>query len=575
MKKYFKKHRVAIISSVVMTAILVAATLLQPKLLATILNQGVNNVNAQGIPQPNLDIVNQYGTYLIIIAIVGLIAGIINTIISSQVAQTIGAEVRDDMFRKIQSFSYNDIEKFEASKLVVRMTNDVNQVQQLIVMLLQQLIRIPLLFIGAFILAFLVFPSLWWIIIVEVFLVFLILIFINGATFPLFGKYQKLIDSINARVKDNFIGSRVVKSFVQEDYEIAEFQKQNTALAKLTFKIGRNFSVTMPLFTLIGNLTVVTAIYFAADKVVGDLSVLGDLISYTNYLFIIMMSLIIGGFLMMMVGRAAVSIKRINEILDYEPSFTYPEEDKVSLANDITFDHVSFQYPNDSHPVLKDLNFTIEKGQTVGIVGATGSGKSTLISLIARLFDPTEGQIKIGDHLLSEVSKQRLRNELAIVLQRPFLFSGTITKNILDGKLDATPEEIDESAKIAQAYEFIRQLDNTYEAEVQQRGSNFSGGQKQRISIARGLVKKPEVLILDDSTSALDAKSEQLVREGLEENFAGTTKIIVSQKISSVANADKIIVLDEGSVDSIGTHRELIKTSKVYQEIYESQKGRE
>ncbi|MGL5041499.1 MAG: ABC transporter ATP-binding protein [Culicoidibacterales bacterium] len=575
MSKYIKKHRLGIIVSILLTGVLVAAMLLQPKLLATVLNKGVSNVNEAGIPQPNMAIVNEYGIYLIIIAVIGLVAGIINTVISAFVAQKIGAEIREDMFKKIQSFSYTDIENFEGSNLVVRMTNDVNQVQSLILMMLQQLIRIPLLFIGSFILAFFVFPSLWWIIVAEIVLVFLILLFINGATFPLFGKYQKLIDGINARVKDNFIGSRVVKSFVQETHEIAEFQKQNDTLSKLTFKIGRNFSVTMPLFTLIGNMAVVFAIYFAAQNVVGDMSILGDLISYTNYLFMIMMALILGGFLMMMAGRAGVSIKRINEVLSYTPAFTYSDDEVGTLRADIRFENVSFTYPKDTHPVLENVSFTIKNGQTVGIVGATGSGKSTLINLMARLFDPTSGQIYVGAKSLTEISHANLRNQLAIVLQRPFLFLGTVERNIMDGNLEASFSQLEQSAQIAQASEFIEQLEGRFDAPVQQRGANFSGGQKQRISIARGLIKNPAVLILDDSTSALDSKSEKLVREGLEEKFSQTTKIIVSQKISSVVHADQIIVLDEGRVDSIGTHKELVKSSKIYQEIFESQKGRD
>lgn len=575
MSKYLKKHSLALWSSVVLTAIIVAVTLLQPKLLSTVINKGINNVDANGVPHPDLALVDQYGTWLIILAIIGLVAGVINTVISAKVSQSIGAEIRDDLFKKIQSFSYNDIENFNASNLVVRMTNDVNQIQMLILMTLQQMLRIPLLFIGAFILAMVVLPGLWWIIVVEILLVVVILGFINGSTFPMFGKYQKKIDAINARVKDNFIGSRVVKSFVQEDHEIKEFAKQSDELAKLTFGIGRNFSITMPMLMLIGNMGVVAAIYFSSDNVVADMSMLGDLVSYINYLFTIMFALIIGGFMMMIGGRAATSIKRINEILKYDPAFKYTNTHDVSLYNDIEFNNVSYHFPNDDNNVLENITFKVKKGETIGIVGATGSGKSTLINLMARLFDPTEGEILIGGVPLTHVNKDRLRSELSIILQKPYLFSGTINSNIRDGKLNASDQEVYESVKIAQAYEFIETLEEAYEAEVQQRGTNFSGGQKQRLSIARGLVKKPSILILDDSTSALDSKSEQLVKKGLEEQYSETTKFIVSQKISSVVHADQIIVLDEGCVVGIGTHKELVQSSEIYREIFESQKGRD
>lgn len=575
MGKYLKKHKASLIISMIMVALLVASMLIQPKILEIVIRDGISNVGENGVPQPDLDIVDKYGMYLIIMAAIGLVAGIINTVLAARVAQSIGAEVRTDIFTKIQKLSFSDIEKFQASNLVVRMTNDVNQVQSLIVMALQQLIRIPLLFIGAFVLAVLVFPSLWWIIIVEVVLVLLVLAFVQAVTFPSFGKYQKMIEGINARVKDNFIGARVVKSFVQEEDEIAKFTKQSDKLKKLNFKIGRNFSVIMPLFNLIGNVAVVVAIYFGASFVVDDMSLLGGLVSYTNYLFMIMFSLIIGGFLFMMAGRAAVSIGRIKEILEYEPEVIFTSENDVTLFDDLEFKNVSFKYHGDSANALHNISFKVKKGQTIGIVGATGSGKSTLINLIARLFSPQEGEITIGGTPINTINKERFADELSIVLQKPYLFSGTIKTNILDGKLSANDQEVEDSAKIAQAEEFIKSSTLTYDSLVQQRGSNYSGGQKQRISIARGLIKQPSILILDDSTSALDAKSEKLVKEGLDANYSNSTKFIVSQKISSVVNADQIIVLDEGRIDSIGTHKELVKNSKVYQEIFESQKGSE
>ncbi len=573
MKDYILKYKKLIIIAFVMITINVAMMLLQPKILSKVLSEGVQNTNEQGILSPDLEVVNKYGTILVVIAIIGLIAAIINAIIAAKVSQSVGSDIRNDMFEKVQKFSFSDIEKFKGSNLVVRITNDVNQVQNALFTALLQLINLPLVFLGSFILALLIFPGLWWIIIAEVLFVLIILAIVNKFTFPLFKNYQGSLDKINARVKDNFIGARVVKSFVKEQLEIEKFTDDVDTISKINMKIGRNFSIIMPLFNLIGIGAIAAAIFFASDKVVEDLSVMGDLVSYTNYMSMIFFTLTMSGFLMMMVSRAAASFSRINELLNYEITEVFTDRYDVSLYNDIEFKNVSFKYEGDDRHSLSNVSFKIKKGEMVGIVGATGSGKSTLVNILSRLYSPQEGEILIGGYNLNDIKKSRVRNEIAVVLQKPYLFSGTIKSNILDGKLDASKDDIARSAMIAQAEEFILTKELAFDAEVYQRGSNFSGGQKQRISIARGLIKNPSILILDDSTSALDAKSEKLVKEGLDKEFHGTTKFIISQKISSIAHADKIIVLADGKVDAIGTHKELINKSEVYNEIYLSQKG--
>lgn len=573
MKNYILKYKKLIILAVFMITVNVTVMLFQPKILAKVLYDGVQNVNKQGVLSPDLDVVNSLGLVLVIMAIVGLVAAVINAAIAARVSQSVGADIRNDMFKKIQTFAFSDIEEFKGSNLVVRMTNDVNQVQNALFIGLLQLISLPLVFIGSFILALTIFPGLWWIIIAEIIFVLIVLAIINTFTFPQFRKYQTSLDKINARVKDNFIGARVVKSFVKEDLEKNKFDNDVDVLSKINMRIGTNFSIIMPLFNLIGMLAVVAAIYFASDKVIADISELGNLVSYTNYMTMIFYTLTMSGFLMMMVSRAAASFTRINELLNYEITEVFTDEADVSLYDDIEFKNVSFKYAGDDNHSLENVSFSVKKGEMIGIVGATGSGKSTLVNVLSRLYSPQEGEILIGGVNLNTIKKDRIRNEVSVVLQKPYLFSGTIKTNILDGKLDAEETEVTRSAMIAQAEEFIMKKDMGYDAMVYQRGSNFSGGQKQRISIARGLVKNPSILILDDSTSALDARSEKLVKEGLEKEYANTTKFIISQKISSIVHADKIIVLDQGKVEAVGTHKELIKSSEVYKEIYNSQKG--
>ncbi|MFV0498978.1 MAG: ABC transporter ATP-binding protein [Bacilli bacterium] len=573
MKKYILKYKKMLVVAVIMIAINVAMMLLQPKLLSTVLSKGVQNVNEQGLLSPDMDVVNKYGILLVLMAIVGLIAAIINAVVAARLSQSVGADIREDMFKKIQTFSFSDIESFKGSNLVVRIGNDVNQVQNALFIGILRLISLPLVFIGSFILAVLIFPNLWWIIVVEVIFVLIILSVINKFTFPLFIKYQDSLDKINASVKDNFIGSRVVKSFVQEDQEIEKFDKDVDVISKINMKIGMNFSIILPCFNLLGAASIIAAIYFASDKVVSDISELGNLVSYTNYMAMIFFTLTMSGFLMMTVSRASASFARINELLNYNSTEVFTDKEDISLYNDIEFKNVSFKYQGDDHHSLHNINFKVKKGEMIGIIGATGSGKSTLVNILSRLYSPQKGEILIGGVNLNEIKKSRIRNEISVVLQRPYLFSGTIKTNILDGNLCANEDEVAKSAKIAQAQEFILQKELSYNSIVYQRGSNFSGGQKQRISIARGLVKNPSILILDDSTSALDAKSEKLIKEGLDVEYQSTTKFIISQKISSIVHADKIIVLNAGSIDAIGTHKELIDSSSIYNEIYQSQKG--
>lgn len=564
--RHAKKYKVAVFISLLSVAVMVAAALWQPKLLQQVLEAIITEDN---------DEMKTIGIYLISLALLGLAAGVTNTIFSAKVAQGVSADIREEAFRKIQTFSFGNIEQFSAGNLVVRLTNDITQIQNLVMISLQSLFRIPFLFIGAFILAMITMPQLWWIIVALIVTVFLI----TALSFTRMGKHfmiiQKLIDRVNSIAKENLLGIRVVKSFVQEENQLKSFSKVSEDLTKHNIIVGTLFSVMIPSFMLAANLAVVGAIFFVSDLVKDDPTLIGGIASFMNYLMQIMMAIIIGGMMMMMTSRAAVSLKRIAEILDAEPDLTYLDVPEQELTGSVTFDHVSFRYPGEDTDTLKDISFSIKPGEMVGIVGATGAGKSTLAQLIPRLFDPTEGKVEVGGVDLRQVNEKSLRQTVSFVLQKAILFSGTIAQNLRQGKKNATEKEMEHASSIAQAKEFIEKLSDRYEAPVEERSSNFSGGQKQRLSITRGVIGNPKILILDDSTSALDARSEKLVREALDRYLKGTTTIVIAQKIASVVKADRILVLDEGRLVGEGTHEELVAGNRVYQEIFETQKGTE
>lgn len=565
LKQHLKPYLGVFSLSILATIISVASSLWQPKLLQNVL---------EGIMKDDQDKVMQIGIYLIVIAVVGLIAGVVNTITSAITAQGMTADIRETTFRKIQTFSFANIEKFSVGNLSVRLTNDMTQIQNVIMMSLQTLVRIPILFVGSFILAMNSIPSLWWIIILLVVLVFVITFLSMGSMGKHFGAIQNLIDKINNLAKENLMGTRIVKSFVQEDNEINRFSKTSDQLEKHTAIVGMLFSVMIPSFMLVANLAVVASIYFVGNLVDTDPEAIAAIASFMNYLMQIMMSIIMGGMMMMMASRGAVSLKRLQEILATDPDIVYPDVPDQDLAGTLAFEHVSFRYPEDDHDTLNDISFEINAGEMIGIVGATGAGKSTMAQLIPRLFDPTKGGIRIGGVPIKELNEHNLHDSVSFVLQKAILFSGTIAQNLKHGKKDADTADMDRATGIAQAKEFIEKLADTYDAPVEERSANFSGGQKQRLSISRGVIGQPKILILDDSTSALDAHSEKLVKEALDRELADTTTLIIAQKISSVVNANRILVLDEGRLVGVGTHHELLETSAVYREIFETQKGK-
>ena len=561
-----KAYKWQALASLIMTGLMVTSSLLQPRYLQEVLEALLAGDN---------EAIYNIGFWLILVALIGLVAGGINVVLAAYIAQGVSSDLREDAFRKIQTFSYANIEKFNAGNLVVRMTNDINQIQNVVMMTFQILFRLPILFIGSFILAVVTLPSLWWVLVLMVVLIVAMTGLMMGMMGPRFAKFQTLLERINAIAKENLRGVRVVKSFVREKDQFAKFTQVSDELLGENLYIGYAFSIVQPVMMMISYGAVFLSIWLVAGMAESDPSVVGSIASFVNYLSQIIFTIVMVGFLGNSVTRAMISLRRIREILDTEPAMTFEDVDDEELEGSLSFENVTFTYPNDEEPILKDVSFDIAAGEMVGVVGATGAGKSTLAQLIPRLFDPQQGSIKIGGKDIRTVSEGTLRKTVSIVLQRAILFSGTIADNLRQGKGDATVSEMERAARIAQASEFISRMDLAFESPVEERGTNFSGGQKQRMSIARGIVSNPRILIFDDSTSALDAKSERLVQEALNKDLKGTTTIIIAQKISSVVHADKILVLDQGRLIGQGKHADLVATNAVYREIYETQKGKE
>ncbi|RSK02917.1 ABC transporter ATP-binding protein [Streptococcus gordonii] len=564
--KTLLKYKWFVVCSIVMTGLMIASSLLQPWLLKQVLD---------ALQMSDSKAIYQAGAWLIGMGIVGLLAGGINVTTAAYIAQAVSSDLREKTFRRIQTFSYANIEQFNAGNLVVRMTNDINQIQNLVMMMFQILLRLPILFIGSVVLAIVTVPELWWIIALLILLVAGLTAMMMGLMGPRFQKFQILLERMNAIAKENLRGVRVVKSFVQERAQFDKFSQVSDELLDQNLFIGYAFSIVEPMMMFVGYGAIYLAIWTLSGMVATDAGVVSSIASFIGYLNQIIFTIIMVGFLGNGVTRAIISMRRLNEVLDTEPAMTFPDIADEDLEGSIRFDHVTFTYPTDESPILKDISFEVAPGQMVGVVGATGAGKSTLAQLIPRLFDPQEGSVSIGGKDLREVSQGSLRKNVSIVLQRAILFSGTIADNLRQGKLDASLPEMEWAAGIAQASEFIGRMADSFDSQVEERGNNFSGGQKQRMSIARGVVNHPKILILDDSTSALDAKSEKLVQEALNKDLKGTTTIVIAQKISSVVHADKILVLDQGRLIGQGTHKELVATNEVYREIYETQKGKE
>ncbi|OBY11520.1 hypothetical protein CP373A1_05530 [Clostridium paraputrificum] len=550
----------------------VLCELVQPFLLQIVIDRGIKNNDKT--------LIVELGALMIFIAVVGVLLGILNTYNSSKISTIFAMNLREGTFDKIQRLSFRNIDELSISNLIVVLTNDINQLQNFVMSGTRILIRSPLLFIGSIILGIITAPRLSPIYLVIILVISIALFLIIKKSYPLFYGAQQGLDDMNTTLKENFDGIMAVKSFVQENNEKEKFKGKSSNLAKLNTSTSRMVGTILPIFLASINLGIVAILWFGGKSAINNDLPIGSLVAFINYLSQLLVALIIASLLFMNFTRAMVSAKRVENIMNATSDVVFMNTSKNAddIRGDITFENVSFDYDETDgfeEYALKDVNLHIKEGEFVGIIGSTGSGKSTLVNLIPRFYDPTSGKVLLDGVDIRNYNEATLRKNISIVLQSATLFSGTVKSNIVQGDLDAVEDDITRAAKIAQAKEFIDRLPENYESIVYQRGNNLSGGQKQRISIARGLVGNPRILILDDSTSALDAKSESLVKKALNRELKNTTTIMVAQKISSIIDADKIVLIDQGQILAVGSHEELMNSSVHYKNIYNTQLGEE
>ena len=545
----------------------VAMDLVQPTLLSNIIDIGVAN--------GDLNYVLSVGFKMIIAAIVGLIAGASCSLLASVASMNLGKEIREDMFSKIQKLSFLEIDKFKTSSLITRLTNDVTQIQGMMNMALRMMVRAPLTAMGGLIMATILSPHLARVFLVAIPIILVSIILIIRKSLPMFTLVQEKIDNINTVMRESILGVKVIKAFAIEKTQGSRFKEANEDLTNQSIKSQNMNLILWPIATLIMNLTVVAVLWFGGNMVNSGGLEIGKIMAFINYLIQIMGSVVMVINIMINFSRATASAKRINEVLDSESSIQ-DKENSVDIDNfDIEFKNVYFRYNEHSENVLEDISFKAKQGETIGIIGSTGCGKSSFVNLIPRLYDATKGEILIGGVNVKDIKLSSLRENIGIVLQESILFGGTIESNIKFGNSNANIDEINSSAEDAQAYEFIMNKDKKYQSEVEQRGKNLSGGQKQRLSIARTLIRNPKILIMDDSSSALDMATEAKLQNSIKERMSDSTVIIIAQRISGVMDADKIIVMDDGKICDIGKHEELLKRNEIYRSIAVSQLGEE
>ena len=569
--KYIKPYKAWFILGPLCMIVEVIGEVILPMLLAGVINAG--NMGT-------LTVGSSIGTagLMILIALIMMAGGIGGCYFSSKASIAFAGDIRNDLYRKIQSFSFGNIDRFSTGSLVTRVTNDVTQMQNFVAMLMRMALRAPGMMIGGLIMAIRLRPSL-----ATVFLISIpvLLVFVGGnilTAFPRFKNVQARVDGLNSTVQENITNVRVVKSFVREQDENNKFHKANGDLKNAQLRAMRIVIQMQPVTTLIMYITVIAVAWQGHKLVLGGEMAVGDLSAFVNYVIQILSSLIMVTFLFMMSSRAMASAKRIREVLEEEPDLndeTAGQKELTVKEGRVEFRHVSFRYYKHSEDsVLDDISLTIEPGSVVGIIGSTGCGKSTLVSMIPRLYDPDQGEILVDGVNVKDYSLYNLREGVGMVLQKNVLFSGTIAENLRWGDEDATDDQMIAAASASQADKFVSTFTDGYDTELDKGGNNLSGGQKQRLCIARALLKKPKILILDDSTSAVDTATEAQIRHAFSHELAGSTKIIIAQRIASVMDADQIIVMNEGKITGVGTHDELLASNTEYREIAESQLGK-
>ena len=563
--KSIREYTAAAVMSPVFILIEVGFDTLIPLLMAKLIDNGIE--------KGNMDYVTRMGVILFFVALLALGAGAMSSVVSSKATAGFAKNLRHDMFHKVQEFSFENIDRFSSASIITRLTTDVARVQQAFMMSLRMAVRAPLNLVFALIMAISINSEIAVIYAVALPFLAVVLILIGRSAHPIFTEVFKTYDGLNNVVKENLHGIRVVKSFVREDYEIEKFSGISRIIYKLFMKAERRLAVNFPIMMVTVNTCILTIAWLGAKLITVGSMTTGNLTSLIAYTFQMLTSLMMLSMIFVMIIMSRASAERIIEILD-EESTMQEKEDPVMEVKDgsVSFRGVSFSYSNDpEHLSLRDIDLDIASGETIGIIGGTGSGKSSLVQLIPRLYDVTEGSVLVGGVDVRDYHMDTLRDQVAMVLQKNELFSGTIKDNLRWGDPDATDEEIITACRHAQASEFIESFPDGYDTMLEQGGSNVSGGQKQRLCIARALLKKPKILILDDSTSAVDTQTDARIRKAFREDLPDTTKFIIAQRVSSIMDADRIIVLNEGTIDGFGTHEELLKNNRIYSQVYTSQ----
>ena len=570
-KKYITPYLSAFVIGPLMMLTEVAGEVMLPKFMSMIINNGVASRNVAYI--------GKMGTLMVLTVLFMAVGGILGAYFSAKASISFTSDMRNDLFRKVQQFSFENIDDYSTGSLVTRLTNDVQQVQNVLMMGLRMALRAPGLFLGALIMAFMMNRQLAVIILIVIPLLLAAIILILKTAFPRFGEMQRRLDRLNSGIQESLTNVRVVKSFVREDHEIEKFSKLNDDLKESSLRALRIVIATMPVMMFAMNVTTLAVVWYGGNIIIAGKMPVGDLTAFTTYIVQILMSLMMLSMVFLQSSRASASMKRINEIFDTEIGLNddnAENKDKKVTEGRVEFKNVSFGYSGENGRkdlVLEGISFTAEPGQTIGIIGSTGSGKTSLVQLIPRLYDVTGGEVLVDGVNVKEYSLKHLREGVGMVLQKNVLFSGTIEENLRWGNEDAPMEDVIRFSESAQADPFVKTFKNGYDTEMGQGGVNVSGGQKQRLCIARALLKRPKILILDDSTSAVDTATEAKIRESLYHDLKDTTKIIIAQRISSVQEADQILVLEDGKIIGHGTHEELLKTCEAYSEIYTTQIG--
>ena len=563
--KYMKPYFWQCLVLVLAVGLQVFGTLMLPTMMADIVNNGINNNDT--------DYIFRTGIFMFLVTVVSALGTLVSSYFSTKVSAGISRDMKRDLFAKVLSFSITETEQFSTASLVTRTTNDVSQVQQTMVMCLSMLVRAPLMAVGAVVQAFVVAPDMTWIIALAIGILLIFSIVIIGSVMPKFAIFQKMMDRINLLTRENLTGVRVIRALNKEDYEEKKFKKANEELTKTDLSIVRIMQLQTPIMMLVFNMTSLFAIWVGVSRLSFDMSYLGKMIAFMQYATQVIMSFLFLTMLFVLIPRANVSAKRINEVLVTKSKIVFPEKSLVmpKSKTSVEFRNVSFGYKTTDGKILENINFIAEAGKTTAFIGSTGSGKSTLINLVPRFYDATEGQILINGVEIQNYSEADLINRIGLIPQKGYLFGGTVRSNILFGVENGSDEQMKKAAEVAQAAEFIEKMPKKYDTEISEGGTNVSGGQRQRLSIARAVAKNPEIYVFDDAFSALDMKTDRNLRKALKKITEDSVVLVVAQRINTIRDAEQIIVLEQGKIVGRGTHYELLKNCRVYLEIAKSQ----